>query len=295
MEEERNDLPVLANDQLLSVAEQAEKRIDAVNKIKKLSLRVTNHLDWTNQGGKPYLQVSGQEKVARLFGISWIISEPILEVEADGHYSFTYKGTFTFGAATVEVIGTRSSRDVFFTTRYKDDEKVTLTPSEVDRADVKKAALTNCIGNGISRILGIRNMTWNDLEDAGIKKESVGKVEYKKKAGEDYNPGGSAEPPKPQTQTAQDKPTNGNQKVATPILNVTKKSGDKDGKPWTVFTIFGHLAGNETAFKTFDQSLADMAFKEKGTGMLFEIEYQKGKYGMDIKSMKPVEPEGPAQ
>ena len=49
------------------------------------------------------------------------------------------------------------------------------------------AALTNLLGNGITRLLGIRNLTWEDLEKyAGIKKDEVSKVEYKDR--KSFNP-----------------------------------------------------------------------------------------------------------
>lgn len=164
----------LDNDNILAMADQAEKRIEAINKIKQVALRVTNAHDWTDQGGKPYMQVSGAEKVARLFGISWRIDEPQLIIEESGHFEFTYKGYFSMGNVEIEAIGTRTSKDDFFSWGGK------RPPSEIDRGDVKKAAYTNCVGNGITRLLGIRNLTWDDLASAGIKKENVGKVEYKK-------------------------------------------------------------------------------------------------------------------
>lgn len=165
----------IGDDQLLAVAEAAERRVDAVNRIKNLSLRVTNHQDWTNQGGKPYMQVSGAEKVARLFGISWRLDEPTREDHQDGHFSYTFKGYFSMGSAEIEVVGTRSSSDPFFL-GSKDNPK---PPSEIDRNDVKKGAMTNCIGNGISRLLGIRNLTWDELKAAGISKDQTGTVNYK--------------------------------------------------------------------------------------------------------------------
>ena len=166
--------------------EKAEKRIHAVNKIKRISLKVTNHHDWVDQSGKPYLQASGGEKVARLFGISWRIDEPILENYEDGHFGYTYKGYFTWGGVTIEAIGTRSSKDGFFK-KYdyssKDAQgkaiKITLPASEIDKGDVKKSAYTNCIGNGITRLLGIRNLTYADLQEAGIDVSKITKVEYK--------------------------------------------------------------------------------------------------------------------
>ena len=165
----------LGDDQLLAVAAAAERRIEAVNKIKGLALKVTNSRDWNDQGGNPYLQVSGAEKVARLFGVSWRLDAPTRDDHDDGHFSYTFKGYFNMGTAEIEVVGTRSSKDPFFAGK-KDDP---LPPSEIDRNDVKKGAMTNCIGNGISRLLGIRNLTWEELEKAGIQRGSVGKVSFR--------------------------------------------------------------------------------------------------------------------
>jgi hypothetical protein len=175
-------LPAIADNTLIQLAEQAEKRIDAMQKIKKIALKLTNKHDWTDQNGKPYLQVSGAEKVARLFGISWRISEPTLENEEGGHYSFTYKGYFSLAGATIECIGTRSSKDGFFKKySWENGNKTELPASVIDRGDVKKAALTNLLGNGITRILGLRNLTYEDLQEyAGITQDQIQKVEYKK-------------------------------------------------------------------------------------------------------------------
>lgn len=167
----------ISDDSLIAVAEKAEQRIEAVNKIKRLALKVTNPQDWIDQNGKPYLQASGAEKVARLFGISWRIGEPVYEELEDGYFSYTYKGEFTLGNTTIEVIGSRSSKDGFF--RKYDKDRKPLPPSEIDKGDVKKSAFTNLLANGITRLLGLRNLTWEDLKEAGINKEQTASVEYK--------------------------------------------------------------------------------------------------------------------
>ena len=170
-------LPALADDSLVRIAEQAEKRIDAIKKIKALALRVTNPRDWIDEQGKPYLAVSGAEKVARLFGVSWRIDEPDKETLEDGHYQYTYKGLFTLGGQSIESIGTRSSKSPFFSRAHGKD----IPANEIDSANVKKAALTNCIGNGITRVLGIRNLQWEEIEEiANINKKNVQSVQYKK-------------------------------------------------------------------------------------------------------------------
>ena len=176
------EVPAIGDSTLLALAEQAEKRVMALNKIKRAALLATNARDWTDQNGNPYLQVSGAEKVARVFGIAWKIDEPIMEIEESGHFSYTYKGYFTVAGATIEAIGTRSSKDPFFK-RYagRGDDRHELPPSELDKGDLKKAAYTNLLGNGITRLLGLRNLTWEDIKEyAGITKDQVGRVDYKK-------------------------------------------------------------------------------------------------------------------
>ena len=268
----------ITDDTLISLAEQAEKRIDAMTKIKKVSLKLTNKHDWTDQGGKPYLQVSGAEKIARMFGISWKISEPICEQQEAGHYTFTYKGFFSLAGASIEVIGTRSSKDGFFK-KYdwsqKDADgnslKTELPASEIDRGDVKKAAYTNCIGSGITRILGLRNMTYEDLEEfAGITADMIGKVDYKKKGKADN---GIA--------------TEGSQKIICGVSDVRKKTGEKNGKQWTNYII----KAGDGEYKTFSESNAKIAKEAMEAGLQVEIGYKVSKFGNDIESIKKCEPE----
>jgi len=179
MEEKNNEeMPaIFESDDLVRMAEYAEKRVTAIKRIKKAALAVTSIHDWTDQHGKPYLNASGAEKIARLFGISWRIDEPEYIKEEDGHFSYVYKGYFSLGSITIEAIGSRSSKDPFFSKSHEE----AVPPSEIDRNDVRKAAYTNLLGNGITRLLGIRNLTWEDLKNSGIEQDKVSRVEYKKK------------------------------------------------------------------------------------------------------------------
>jgi len=176
----------IADTALVAIAEQLEQRVEAMNKIKRMALRLTNRHDWVDEGGKPYLQASGAEKVARLFGISWRISEPIIENLEGGHWLVTYTGEFSLGGATIDAVGTRSSKDGFFRQyRWEGPEdnrrKVELPASEIDRGNVKKSAYTNLLANGITRLLGIRNLTYEDLQEcAGVRKEDITSVTFKK-------------------------------------------------------------------------------------------------------------------
>lgn len=272
-----SQVPAIADDTLLAIAEQAEKRADAMNKIKKVALKLTNKHDWTDQGGKPYLQVSGAEKIARLFGISWRIDEPVIEHEEGGHYAYTYKGYFTLAGATIEAIGTRSSKDGFFKKyEYKKgengekSEKTELPASAIDKGDVKKAAYTNLLGNGISRILGIRNLTYEDLNEyAGITADMISKVGYKKEG-----------------KQKEDIMSEGAEKITVGISDIRKKTGEKNGKPWTAYTI----KNGNAEYKTFSETIANTAKEAMNAGLKVEIVYKKTTYGNDIESLKKLEP-----
>lgn len=158
------EMSMLSNDNLLAMAEQAERRIEAINRIMTASLKITNEKDWILIAGTPYLQESGATKVARLFGIGWSIENPILEAESDGHFTYTYKGKFFMGGTSIEATGSRSSKDEFFT-----GKKEPKAPQDIDKRDVKMSAYTNCINNGIKRILpGLRNLTAEDMKNAGL-------------------------------------------------------------------------------------------------------------------------------
>lgn len=159
-----NSLMDLENSNLMAMAEIADKRVQAMKKIMTASISITTEYDWTIIGGKPYLQESGATKVARTFGVSWSIDKPEVVVDAKGYKTFIFKGIFTFAGQSIEAEGSRSMRDDFFA--GKDCSK---TPDEIDERDVRMSAYTNCINNGIKRLIpGLRNIKVETLEEAGL-------------------------------------------------------------------------------------------------------------------------------
>lgn len=179
---EQTGIMTLKDNELITIAETIDRRIEAVLTIKRAALKVTNSQDWCDQSGKPYLEISGSEKIRGLFGVSWKIETPIETNDPDGHFAYSYMGIFTFAGSSIEMVGTRSSKDKFFN-RYKyngaSGDKILLPPSEIDKGKVKKAAYTNCIGRGVKAILGLNNLTWEDLKDTGIVQGSTNSVDYK--------------------------------------------------------------------------------------------------------------------
>lgn len=157
----------------------AERRLAKVEKIVTLSLKRTNSNDWVDQQGKPYLTSSGAEKIARLFGVCWKIlkSEKIISEDEKGQfYFYQVIGIFSLGKGidSIEAVGTCSSKDQFFAKVHGE-----LKPlSEVEETNIMKAAYSNCIVNGITRLLGIRNLTWEQVKAGGIDQSKVARVDY---------------------------------------------------------------------------------------------------------------------
>ena len=205
--------------------------------------------------------------IARLFGISWRIDEPIREELEGGHYIYTYKGYFSLAGAEIEAIGSRSSKDPFFKRYvYVNGQRKELPPSEIDPGDVKKAAYTNCIGNGITRLLGLRNISYDDLEKvAGIKREQITRIEYRNKSKqEDATP----------TEI---------QEIIGEVTDVRMKKGKtKNGKDYVLYTI---LIGNDQ-YRTFSESFAKLAKEAKETGTSVVLKFTEDNYGYNVESIE---------
>ena len=176
----------------VSAVAEIEKHIQAYRQVVTSSIRLTSPQDWIAQNGKPYLQSSGAEKIASPFQVSMsaITRERVEREDSRGRwYMYVYEGTFTSRllGRNLRAIGTCSSRDVFFgqMSHYEGEGSerkkiMALKPMEdVEEPDIMKSAYTNMYNNGIQRLLGIRNLTWEQLADGGIDQTRVGAVEYK--------------------------------------------------------------------------------------------------------------------
>lgn len=162
----------------------ANRRVAQLDQIVTLALKRTNENDWVDQQGKPYLTCSGAERIARLFGVNWknVVCEKVFSSDEAGQYYFyEYRGEFYLGRDIIHAIGTCSQKDAFFA-KTKNGMK---PASEIDETNIRKAAYSNMVVNGVSRILGIRNLTWEQVKKAGIDPDKAARVTYDKKEQDD--------------------------------------------------------------------------------------------------------------
>lgn len=162
----------------MDALEIIERRSAMFERLLAVAVRATNANDWTDQGGKPYLQSSGAEKAARRFGVSIIdvIQEREDLTDDNGrYYVYTTTGKALLGKECIEAVGTSSSRDKFF-----GRQGGSLKPiQDVDIANIRKKSYTNFLGNAVRKLLGLNGLTWEQLERQGIKKGGVIKVAFK--------------------------------------------------------------------------------------------------------------------
>ena len=164
-----------------SAIEQLERRNEMLQRSIKLCIGQTNRSDWVSLGGKPYLQASGAHKIARLYGIGIRDVNYIKTNESDekgAYYRYEYKAVFWAGnEAPQEIIGSCTSRDKFFGQLSEKKDKQTgdiiqearfKESWEINENDIQKKAYTNCINNGIKQYTGMKDVSWEDVENKYI-------------------------------------------------------------------------------------------------------------------------------
>lgn len=158
-----------------------ERRNALFERVMAVAVSSTSFNDWVDQAGKPYLQASGAEKCARRFGVSVFdtsIEREDLSDDNGRYYLYTVTGKAQLGNEMIEAIGTCSSRDKFFGTVRGELKAI----QDVDIANIKKKAYTNFLGNAVRKLLGLNNLTWDDLAKHGINRSGKASVSYDKGA-----------------------------------------------------------------------------------------------------------------
>jgi len=180
------DLPVVSVEeiepaQMRGVLEVAKERGEFIKHITEYALGSTGPNDWANYDGNPWLEAGGAEKVARRFGITFgrfTITREFHKDELGDFYVYICEGNVYFSKMdSIWAVGTASSRDEFFAKARGEWRPA----SQVDPNDIRKKAWSNWEVNGVTRLLGLRSITWEELAAYGISPENVNKkVEHRK-------------------------------------------------------------------------------------------------------------------
>jgi len=163
---------------LESIVGRMEKYVNFFDRARKLCIRMTNKNDWSDQGGKPYMEATGASKIAGCLGVQVVDTTASHRAVTDDRGSYTIYETRGRGIwnnnAAIEV-GIATTRDDFFAKRKQDGKIITLPESEVDTPSVIKKSHTNMMNRLIKRLAGL-SFTWEEIEqfsEGRITRESV--------------------------------------------------------------------------------------------------------------------------
>lgn len=166
-------------------SQKAIARISSISQVidgcVKASIQRTNAKDWVKMGSGYYMQATAAQKIRPIWGIYYRDRQVTKEVNADGTYGYIVTGKVgsklldqLYGEVEVDIDGGRSSNDSFFA--GKDGNKA------VDPMDVRKAALANWEARAVAGLLGLKNLSADDLKRNGILVDQISGVEYAKGA-----------------------------------------------------------------------------------------------------------------
>lgn len=161
----------------LAIIEQRNKMLE---RILEYAIKATHAGQWTDQNGHPFPTAAAAEVMARRCAVR-IRDQSSKKVPSQddrgAFYFYLVEATASLPGEwdSIEAMGTCSSRDQFIGT----GEKALKPLSEIDEGNILKAAYSNMVVNAVTRLLGVRNLTWERLEQLGIKRDGAQKVEYR--------------------------------------------------------------------------------------------------------------------
>lgn|SRR5574342_163591 len=188
--------------------------VDGVRKEALARTKVQHWLCRTAKGGAKTFSLMGPgaERIRTVAPIGFINmtrrEDPFTKESGQG-FTIYFNADVYLGsprAGVLPVIGTCSSDDEFFSTSHvelpynaenpehrlaletgegnlRDGDKTIyirrrIPASEVTKENIEKSALTNLIVNGVTRVLGIRAISADELKEVGIDPEKIGGFEY---------------------------------------------------------------------------------------------------------------------
>jgi hypothetical protein len=157
--------------------DRAEKRDALMRRVMQLAITATNESDYSMLGQNLWIEATGVEKIARRFGITFgrptITKEYHDDKDGKRFYTMVCEGEiFMSDVDRIWAIGTADSNDQFLTQDHK---------NEADVNDIRKKAWSNWEVNGVTRLLGIRGITTDDLKAGHLNPQLIRGVKFRSK------------------------------------------------------------------------------------------------------------------
>lgn len=169
------EMTVDVETKMLEVIRQRQKN---KKELIKIAIQQTNEEDWILQGGKPYLEGTGAEKIAPIFGVrvTGIVRSIENGVDEDGTTVGMKWRRFRHDATGEIAVGNRvvySLQGLFGSSWTKDDffgkTKTGFKPlADIDMRDLEYKSYTDLMRVAVVRLVGLRSVTVDELKAAGL-------------------------------------------------------------------------------------------------------------------------------
>lgn len=184
---EKKESPMVVEESKTMLSEQyvetAGKQIELRSRLIMTALKALKPHDFQDFEGKPYLEGEGAARImAVVRGFKVGEAKFVIEQIAP-HYFVDCSIPIEFMGATTVAIGDCSTSDSFFTgrdgkggrfKRYIEQTGSEIMASRLLLGDAKKKARENSISRGVSELLGLKGLTWVDLEGFGFLRSGAG-------------------------------------------------------------------------------------------------------------------------
>jgi hypothetical protein len=151
------------------VMARIEKWNEVLDQVTNFALQRTKPRHWCALGEKnntkPWLTGPGAENMVKRCGLKVDYCDPPYIIESgkdsDGAFvNYTCRLRVGLGRwASIVAEGHCTSRDRFFNRGGR------LSHARIDKGNLQQSAYTNALVNGVCRLLGIRNLTWDELRE----------------------------------------------------------------------------------------------------------------------------------
>jgi len=168
-----------------TILRESEARAELMATVSRGVVKACHQRNIIDMGGNPYITDDGCEKIARAAGISF--SSPVVKEYWDKEgkapeWCVEIEGTGTMFGQTITDFGCCTSADSFIANR-----KISIPQM---RNEVKKKAYANWRGRIVRGMLGLKELTWAELNSIGFEQGSSARVEYEKGATSGKSDGG---------------------------------------------------------------------------------------------------------
>ena len=186
------DLSKLSPEQIDDRVAAIERAAGAKQRMIRAATKLCYPQDWINFGTKPYLTGGG---AMRLCAVGINLSEPKFDVDEQGEDIFvtcTIEAEWPAMAQRSVQTGACNTRDKFFSGSkdgsfynqcLRNAEGETRLARKMMLGHIRKKAQENATSRAVCAVMGIKDLTWEDLEAVGFSRDKAGgDIEFKKGA-----------------------------------------------------------------------------------------------------------------